>query len=171
MNLLDYDQTHTANVILDWRSPDATGALANTGFNAVMSFGSGTRFTPSQIYSTVFENRWEFPEGPVNSGTMPTYTNLDLRVDRAFNLGGVTLNTYVSVFNALDSEQVNDVYHGTGNVAEDGWVATESGQQWLANRLATNPDVDAAALYQDNLAFPGRWSAPRTVRVGLNISF
>ena len=21
MNLLDYDQTHTANVILDWRSP------------------------------------------------------------------------------------------------------------------------------------------------------
>ena len=41
----------------------------------------------------------------------------------------------------LDAEQVNDVYHGTGNVAEDGWVATESGQQWLANRLATNPDV------------------------------
>ncbi|MFL2510911.1 MAG: TonB-dependent receptor domain-containing protein [Candidatus Neomarinimicrobiota bacterium] len=171
MNLLDYDQTHTANVILDWRSPDATGALANTGFNAVMSFGSGTRFTPSQIYSTVFENRWEFPEGPVNSGTMPTYTNLDLRVDRAINLGGVTANAYISIFNALDSEQVNAVYNGTGNVAEDGWVATESGQQWLANRLAQNPDVDAAAMYEDNLAFPGRWNRPRTVRVGLNISF
>ena len=171
MNLLDYDQTHTANVILDWRSPDATGALANTGFNAVMSFGSGTRYTPSQIYSTVFENRWEFPEGPVNSGTMPTYTNLDLRVDRQVSLGALNANLYVSVFNALDSEQVNDVYHGTGNVAEDGWVATESGQQWLANRLAQNPDVDAAAMYQDNLAFPARWGAPRTVRVGLNISF
>lgn len=171
MNLLDYDQTHTANVILDWRSPDAVGALANTGFNAVMSFGSGTRFTPSQIYSTVFENRWEFPEGPVNSGTMPAYTNLDLRVDRAISLGGLTANAYISVFNALDSEQVNSVYNGTGNVAEDGWVATESGQQWLANRLSQNPDVDAAALYQDNLAFPGRWNRPRTVRVGLNISF
>mgnify|MGYP001967207672 CR=1 FL=1 len=171
MNLLDYDQTHTANVILDWRSPDATGALANTGFNAVMSFGSGTRFTPSQIYSTVFENRWEFPEGPVNSGTLPTYTNLDLRVDRAINIGGITANAYVSIFNALDSEQVNDVYHGTGNVAEDGWVATESGQQWLANRLSTNPDVDAAAMYQDNIAAPGRWNRPRTVRVGLNVSF
>ena len=171
MNLLDYDQTHTANVILDWRSPDATGALANTGFNAVMSFGSGTRYTPAQIYSTVFENRWEFPEGPVNSGTMPSYTNLDLRVDRQVSLGGLNANVYVSVFNALDSEQVNDVYRGTGNVAEDGWVATESGQQWLANRLAQNPDVDAAAMYQDNLAFPARWGAPRTVRVGLNISF
>ena len=171
MNLLDYDQTHTANVILDWRSPDATGALANTGFNAVMSFGSGTRYTPAQIYSTVFENRWEFPEGPVNSGTMPSYTNLDLRVDRQVSLGGLNANVYVSVFNALDSEQVNDVYRGTGNVAEDGWVATESGQQWLANRLAINPDVDAAAMYQDNLAFPARWGAPRTVRVGLNISF
>jgi outer membrane receptor protein involved in Fe transport len=171
MNLLDYDQTHTANVILDWRSPDATGALANTGFNAVMSFGSGTRFTPSQIYSTVFENRWEFPEGPVNSGTLPAYTNLDLRVDRAINIGGITANAYVSIFNALDSEQVNDVYHGTGNVAEDGWVATESGQQWLANRLSTNPDVDAAAMYQDNIAAPGRWNRPRTVRVGLNVSF
>jgi hypothetical protein len=78
---------------------------------------------------------------------------------------------HISVFNALDSEQVNDVYHGTGNVAEDGWVATESGQQWLANRLSQNPDVDAAAMYQDNLAFPGRWNRPRTVRVGLNISF
>ena len=171
MNLLDYDQTHTANVILDWRSPDATGALANTGFNAVMSFGSGTRYTPSQIYSTVFENRWEFPEGPVNSGTLPATSNLDLRIDRAINIGGVTANAYVSVFNALDSEQVLDVYHGTGNVAEDGWVATESGQQWLANRLSINPDVDAAAMYEDNLAFPGRWGRPRMVRVGLNVSF
>ena len=171
MNLLDYDQTHTANIILDWRSPDATGVLANTGFNAVMSFGSGTRFTPSQIYSTVFENRWEFPEGPVNSGTMPAYTNLDLRVDRAISLGGLNANAYISVFNALDSEQVNSVYNGTGNVAEDGWVATESGQQRLANRLSVNPDVDAGAFYEDNLAFPGRWGRPRTVRVGLNISF
>jgi|TARA_B100001093_G_scaffold203971_1_gene196028 outer membrane receptor protein involved in Fe transport len=171
MNLLDYDQTHTANVILDWRSPDATGALANTGFNAVMSFGSGTRFTPSQIYSTVFSNRWEFPEGPVNSGTMPTYTNLDLRVDRAISFGGLTANAYVSVFNALDSEQVNAVYNGTGNVAEDGWIATESGQQWLANRLSITPDIDAQALYQDNLSIPSRWGRPRTVRVGLNISF
>ena len=171
MNLLDYDQTHTANIILDWRSPDATGALANTGFNAVMSMGSGTRYTPSQIYSTVFENRWEFPEGPVNSGTLPAFTNLDLRVDRAVSLGGLTANAYVSITNALDAEQVNDVYHGTGNVAEDGWVATESGQQWLANRLSANPDVDAAAMYEDNLAFPGRWNRPRTVRVGLNISF
>ena len=171
MNLLDYDQTHTANVILDWRSPNATGALANTGFNAVMSYGSGTRFTPSQIYSTVFENRWEFPEGPVNSGTYPAYTNLDLRVDRAINIGGLVANAYVAVYNALDAEQVNAVYNGTGNVAEDGWVATESGQQWLANRLSQFPDIDAAALYQDNLAFPSRWSRPRTVRVGLNVSF
>jgi len=171
MNLLDYDQTHTANVILDWRSPNATGALANTGFNAVMSYGSGTRFTPSQIYSTVFENRWEFPEGPVNSGTYPVYTNLDLRVDRAINIGGLVANAYVAVYNALDAEQVNAVYNGTGNVAEDGWVATESGQQWLANRLSQFPDIDAAALYQDNLAFPSRWSRPRTVRVGLNVSF
>jgi len=87
-------------------------------------------------------------------------------------LAELTANAYVSIFNALDSEQVNDVYHGTGNVAEDGWVATESGQQWLANRLSTNPDVDAAAMYQDNLSqFPGRWNRPRTVRVGLNVSF
>ena len=102
---------------------------------------------------------------------MPTYTNLDLRLDRAITLGGLTANAYVSIFNALDSEQVNAVYNGTGNVAEDGWVATESGQQWLANRLAQNPDVDAAAMYEDNLSFPGRWNRPRTVRVGLNISF
>jgi len=171
MNLLDYDQTHTANIIVDYRSPDQTGLLANTGFNAVMSFGSGTRYTPSQIYSTVFENRWEFPEGPVNSGTKPAYTNLDLRVDRLINLGGLSGNLYVAVTNALDSEQVNSVYNGTGNVAEDGWVATESGQAWLANRLALNPDVDAAAAYQDILAQPGRWGAPRQVRVGFNLSF
>jgi len=171
MNLLDYDQTHTANVIIDYRSPDQSGLLANTGFNAVMSYGSGTRFTPSQIYSTVFENRWEFPEGPVNSGTKPSYTNLDLRVDRLISLGGLSGNLYVSVTNALDSEQVNSVYNGTGNVAEDGWIATESGQQWLSNRLSRNPDVDAGALYQDILAQPGRWSAPRQVRVGFNLSF
>jgi hypothetical protein len=94
-----------------------------------------------------------------------------LRVDRAINIGGLVANAYVAVYNALDAEQVNAVYNGTGNVAEDGWVATESGQQWLANRLSQFPDIDAAALYQDNLAFPSRWSRPRTVRVGLNVSF
>ena len=171
MNLLDYDQTHTANVILDWRSPDPTGPLANTGFNAVMSFGSGTRYTPSQIYSTVFENRWEFPEGPVNSGTYPTYTNLDLRVDRAVELFGITANTYVAVYNALDSDQINAVYHGTGNVNEDGWIATEAGQKWLANRQTQFPDIDGAGMYEDNLSVPSRWGRPRTVRVGLNINF
>jgi outer membrane receptor protein involved in Fe transport len=171
MNLLDYDQTHTANIILDYRSPNQTGLLANTGFNAVMSFGSGTRYTPSQIYSTVFENRWEFPEGPVNSGTKPAYTNLDLRVDRLISLGGLSGNLYVAVTNALDSEQINSVYNGTGNVDEDGWVATESGQTWLANRLTNFPDVDAASAYQDILSQPGRWGAPRQVRVGFNLSF
>ena len=171
MNLLDHDQTHTANVILDWRSPDATGFLANTGFNAVMSYGSGTRYTPSQIYSTLFENRWEFPEGPVNSGTQPTYTNLDLRIDRGFSIGGVDANFFVALYNALDAEHPNDVYHGTGNVAEDGWLATESGQAWVANRLAAYPDVDAESLYYDLLGSPGRWGSPRTVRVGLNVSF
>jgi outer membrane receptor protein involved in Fe transport len=171
MNLLDYDQTHTANVIVDWRSPDATGFLANTGFNAVMSYGSGTRYTPSQVYSTLFENRWEFPEGPVNSGTKPAYVNMDLRVDRGFTMGGVDANLFIAVYNAMDAEHANDVYHGTGNVAEDGWLATESGQSWIANRLAANPDVDAESLYYDLLGSPGRYGAPRTIRVGLNVSF
>jgi hypothetical protein len=26
-------------------------------------------------------------------------------------------------------------------------------------------------MYQDNIAAPGRWNRPRTVRVGLNVSF
>ena len=125
-----------------------------------MSYGSGTRYTPSQIYSTLFENRWEFPEGPVNSGTKPTYTNLDLRVDRGFSIGGVDANFFVALYNALDAEHPNDVYHGTGNVAEDGWLATESGQAWVANRLAAYPDVDAESLYYDLLGTPGRWGAP-----------
>jgi len=171
MNLLDYDQTHTANVIVDWRSPDVTGFLANTGFNAVMSYGSGTRYTPSQVYSTLFENRWEFPEGPVNSGTKPAYVNMDLRVDRGFTMGGVDANLFVAIYNAMDAEHANDVYHGTGNVAEDGWLATESGQAWISNRLAANPDVDAESLYYDLLGSPGRYGAPRTIRVGLNVSF
>ena len=134
----------------------------------VVSFLTGPAAGP---FGTPAKQGAEIVIDAINSGTMPAYTNLDLRVDRAISLGGLTANAYISVFNALDSEQVNDVYHGTGNVAEDGWVATESGQQWLANRLSQNPDVDAAAMYQDNLAFPGRWNRPRTVRVGLNISF
>lgn len=172
LSLLSYDQTHTANAVIDYRSEALSGIAKDSGFNMVIKYGSGTRYTPMQMGSQVFGNtRPATPDGPLNSAIGPSYFNVDLRVDKKVNIGGSAINMYVSIANLLNTDHELAHWSTSGMVDDDGWIGSESGQAWVSNWLGSYPDVPAENLYNDLIGGSGRYGAPRTVRLGLNYNF
>jgi outer membrane receptor protein involved in Fe transport len=172
LSLLSYDQTHTANAVIDYRSEAMTGITKDSGFNMIIKYGSGTRYTPMQMGSQVFGNtRPATPDGPLNSSIGPSYFNVDLRVDKKVNIGSSSVNMYVSIANLLNTDQELGHWSTSGMVDDDGWIGSESGQAWVSNWLGSYPDVPAENLYNDLIGGSGRFGAPRTVRLGLNYNF
>ncbi len=182
INRLSYDQRHTGSVLLDYRTEQQEGLLANFGVNAVLTFGSGQAYTPYRSQSFVFGRTWNIPVGAINSADMPWNTRLDLRIDKGLTFGGVNFSVYLLVLNALNSELVNEVYGTTGLAGKDGWIETPEGQVWLQGAEANNPNVDSVSLYNSRLGRNGsatstgtgvptdRWGSPRTVRFGIQVN-
>jgi len=172
LSILSYDQTHTANAILDYRSPAMSGFMKGAGMNMVVKYGSGTKYTPMQMASQVFGNtRPVKPDGPLNSATGPSFFNVDLRLDKMVEVGSSKVNVYVSVFNLLNNEQELAHWSTSGMADDDGWIGSEEGQAWVSNWLGQYPDVPAESLYRDLISGSGRYGSPRTVRVGVNYNF
>ena len=170
INRLDHDQTHTGSIIMDYRTPESMGALAGLGLNAVYSFGSGQAYTPAEMQSDVFGRGWNRPLSAINASSMPSYSNLDLRLEKGFNVAGRTLTVYVLMLNALNSEVVRNVLPSTGRPDTDGWLETAEGQVWLQSQEEIYPAANAAALYNDRVMNPSHFGSPRMLRLGLNVS-
>lgn len=170
INRLDFDQKHTGSAVIDYRTPQSAGLLSGIGLSAVYSFGSGQAYTPSAVVSTLFDRGWNKPLSAINAGTMPWYNNLDIRLEKTFNLSGYELNVYALMLNALSQENVRNVIPTTGRPDTDGWLETAAGQIWLQGQTALFPAADAAALYNDRLRNPSNYGSPRMLRFGLRIS-
>ena len=170
INRLDFDQTHTGSIILDYRS-QAKGLLSGLGGSAVYSFGSGQAYTPSAMVSTIFDRGWNRPLAAINSGSIPWYNNIDLRVDKKFVVSGYGINIYALMLNAFHQENVTSVQPTSGRADTDGWLSTAEGQIWLDGQKTLFPNADAEALYLDRVMNPSNWSAPRTLRIGIEANF
>ena len=110
-------------------------ALENFGVNVIGQFGSGRRYTrlqPNTSYS-ISDSFTENVAGTINGAELPGTARIDLRVDRAFNLGfsDSKVRAYLSVINLLDTQNVLAVYRSTGLPNEDGFASTVRGQQQL----------------------------------------
>ena len=62
----------------------------------------------------------------------------------------------------LDTDNVDEVYPGSGDPASDGYLDTYGGKTWATG----NPDV--VDYYNARLQDPRNWEAPRQIRLGLN---
>jgi len=164
VNRLAYDQKHTGSLVVDYRNP------MGFGMNAIYSFGSGQAYTPTTVQSDVFGRGWNIPVAAINSGSKPWVKRLDLRADYNLNFAGANANIYVVVQNALNTENIDDVRNGSGQVADDGWLETAEGQVWLSGQSANYPNAPGRNLYLDRLSNPTRWEIPRIVRFGLQVS-
>ncbi len=186
INPSDFDQRHTANVSLDYRFGSGEGpmiggvrALENFGVNVIGQFGSGRRYTrlkPNTSFS-VGDSFTEEVDGTINGAQLPATTRLDLRVDRAFNLGfsDSRVRAYVSVINLLDTQNVLAVYRSTGLVNEDGFANTVNGRTALdtPGRLFSYQSyiggpVNVGGQQTSGGAFYG---SPRQIRLGLLFDF
>ena len=187
----DFDQRHTANVTVDYRFGRGEGPMfgsvrpfENFGINVIGQFGSGQRYT-------ALENCGDFDvnnsftcntTGSVNSSVLPANYNMDLRLDRRFNLGfteSSTMQVYLLVLNLLDTENVFAVYRETGQADNQGFFNGALGAQRLSN--FQNPE-SAQFNYQAYTAGPvnvgGNQSSggsfygpPRRVRLGALFTF
>lgn len=183
----NFDQRHTANITLDYRLGAGEGPmvggvrpLENFGVNVVGQFGSGQRYTrlePNGGFA-VFDSFTENVDGTINGATLPATSRIDLRVDRAFNLGfsDSQLRAYVSVINLLDTENILAVYRGTGLPGEDGYASTTQGQSQLntPGRLFNYQAYAGGPINVGGNQSSGAglfYGAPRQVRLGVLLDF
>lgn len=171
---LDFDQRHTLTANLDIRAgkgegPEVFGLkiFEEAGANFLISYNSGRPYTPTTYYdatsgTTLQGNLTQF----VNTAYAEGIFRIDMRIDKAFSIGRVSLVPYLWVQNLLDRENFISVWRSTGqpddtaflNTAEGQDRAARGGEAWVA---------DYKALERD----PTNYGIPRLVQLGLRLKF
>lgn len=141
---LSWDQRHTFNLSVN------VGVPGDWTVGAIFQYGSGMPYTedPKISRGVRFEN----------GGIKPTYFNLDIRADKIFNVFGVNVRTYITIYNALDIKNEFGVYGTTGRANAD---------------LNTQYAVDVIGLntIEEYINNPSMYSTPREIRVGIGFDF
>ena len=171
---LDFDQRHKIAANLDWRFGPAEGPTAfgskifqNAGINVLLSAGSGTPFTPVEVYDEVtLAAVSTVPIGPTNSRYGPWTSTIDLKLNKGFKVSGFDFDAYVWVLNLLDRKNAVAVYESSGSAYTTNWLNTEAGQAFLAQQGAAG--AETYDLAQTN---PLLFGNPRLVRFGLRLGF
>ncbi len=101
MNILDFDQTHTANANFLLRTPSDFGSnigpikpFANWAATVLVKYGSGLP------YSSYGNNK-------VNDKRMPWTSKTDLKISRTFTYSGYRLMFFMDVLNLFNRKNVN----------------------------------------------------------------
>ncbi len=132
---LNWDQRHTLNASILVESPRSFAV------SAVVRYGSGQPYTPS--LKAGFGGGLE-----TNSGRKPPFFRIDVRGEKYFRLGGMSLSLFARVVNLLDTRFVN------------GFVFEDTG----------SPDYSLNPVGQRSaLADPARYYPPRRIEVGLAV--
>ncbi len=95
MNILDFDQTHTVNANLTFRTPRDFNIrpLANWQTNIQFAYGSGLPYT--SFGSTI-----------VNDKRLPWTSTTDLKLLRQINISKINLDLFIDVINVFDRKNV-----------------------------------------------------------------
>ena len=181
---LNFDERHNLNAILDYRfasgkqynGPRINGVdfLSNFGVNIQALAISGRPYT-----STIRPQRFggEGRTSAINGSRLPWRFNLDLRVDKSFNLAPankrpLNMNVYFRVSNLLDRRNVTGVYTATGSPTDDGYLATAEGQSVLSGVSAQGRSEEAyLASYSWILLNPNNYTLPRRMYIGAMLEF
>ncbi|MEL6631882.1 MAG: TonB-dependent receptor [Bacteroidota bacterium] len=190
---INTDQRHRISVNLDYRYTKGPGPgitigektfhpFRNAGLNLIGQIGSGTPYsknsvpTPSVKSGVNIVNRLQ---GSPNGARKPWQFRIDLRLDKSFQLGGKQLegggkshlydfNVYVTMLNALNTLNVINVYRFTGLPDDDGYLASDLGEQDILSQIDPVAFVD---LYNIRLQNPNNYSVPRRIRLGILFNF
>jgi len=148
---LDWDQTHTFNLVVNYSRP------RDYGFSIISNFSTGQPYTPAvNKNSQVQKNSF-----PRNSAYKPNIFNIDLRANKDVVIGNQTLTFFVRVFNLLDLDNPTGVYANSGD-------PLFSFDYLDAKRI--NPPLYYNSL-EELYTNPTFFSEPRRIELGVSVSF
>jgi len=181
---LNYDQRHTGTINLDYRFGQTDvpkgfwGAiLSRLGLNVLYSFNSGrpyTRKDPS-VNPLASTGAGAQLRSSINGAFAPWNHRMDLKLDKTVPVWKLNFNFYILVINALDTRLVNDVWAGTGDPGNPGFLSTEQGIN-LANSYDTDTDPETTGdefrrIYNLRTMEIDNYGPPRQIRFGIKMNF
>ncbi len=166
---LEFDQRHTGIAIIDFYVPKGEfGFFEQFNANFLISFSSGRPYTPLETQNLLngFTN-WGNTKGYINSAFGPGNFRVDLKLEKAFSLGGATTITpYLWIENLFDSDNPTQVWRSTGDPYSTGYLSTEEGKK-LARQNGEAWVQDYESLERD----PANFGIPRLIKLGLKVNF
>lgn len=182
-----YDERHTFNLILDYRygrgkkynGPRFFGRdiFADAGINFQTTAVSGRPYTRTLVPSAFGGSG---NAGTINGDRLPWRFNLDMRVDKRFDLTSKTkenarplwLNAYLRVQNVLNIRNTLGVYSTSGSPDDSGFLASTFGASAVQTLVDAGRDPQYFLdLYNWALLNPGFFNLPRRVLLGAIFEF
>lgn len=150
---LDWDQAHTLNGVISF------GEDRNWMLTLVGNISTGLPYTPLIYDKQIYLKS--------NSERKPLQTNVDLLLEKSFDLTDLVLTAFLKVYNLFDTRNERFVYDDTGRATYT-LESNRSGAE-AANELSEkNPLIKSA---DDYFVRPQYYTAPREVRLGLMLEF
>ncbi|RYD55090.1 MAG: hypothetical protein EOP56_17110 [Sphingobacteriales bacterium] len=183
VTFLDYDARHNIVSTVDYRYGQSEGPvvgkshiLENAGVNFIFRTVSG------QPYTRYAQPNQRFVVGGANQSRLPWTYNLDMRIDKDFNLSKMlrkdkegeakradfVVNAFVLINNLLNTRNINNVNGYTSSPDDNGFLSHPIGVQETRTQVDPQSYID---LYTINQMNPNNLSLPRRINVGLNFSF
>ncbi len=173
------------NIFFDYHFgvDDGGALLEQLGTSILLTFNSGHPYTRYRVNSGVERDlRQRIPIEGISSSTTPWFFQVDLHVDKTFNIiDKLNANFYISVINLLDARNVQNVFLTTGQPDDDGWLSDPQFGGRLVNTFGqTYADVykalniDYLEQYQNGVwpgSTPSIYGPPRQIRFGVKVEY
>jgi hypothetical protein len=188
INPLEYNQAIRAAMNLDYRFGKGDGGpvLQELGITFLGTYSSGHPYTSGKGGADLEgDARDRQPLEPLNNSTTPSTFQVDMRLDKTFNISDLfDLNIYFFVVNLFDTKNVQNVFLRTGTETDDGYLGDPNQGGTQVNTYGP----DFAALYTAlNLDYHQQWYAattgaayttqpviygpPRQIRFGIRLEY
>jgi hypothetical protein len=185
VNPLEYNNAIRGNLNLDYRFGKGDGGpvFQELGLSLLGAFSSGHPYTRGEGAGDLTRTRFRQPLEPLGASTTPSTFQLDLRLDKTFNIADVlNLNVYIFVINVTDARNVTNVHARSGSAEDDGYLggpgavtAASQGPDFVALYNAVNnlysEEYRVGNTGAQNVNNPFMWGPPRQVRLGIRLEY
>jgi hypothetical protein len=182
---LEFNNAVRGSINLDYHfaKNDGPSALQQAGISLLMSFNSGHPFTRGIGGQSLEQDaRDRQPIEAMNSSTTPWVLQVDLRIDKSFDiLDRLAANVYLQVINLFDTRNIQNVFLRTGSTDDDGFLSNPEqggrltatyGPQYASMYKAINLDYSEQYQAAPFLATaPQFYGPPRQVRLGVRLDY
>jgi len=146
---LDWDQTHTINLSLNISKPK------DWGISFVAQYGSGLPYTPTSTGLQGFQNLQTIFQ---NSNRKPATFNVDVRMHKDIFYKKLRFSLFCNIYNLFDIKNQRYIYSDTGR------------SNYSIAQLRTT-DTPGPNTVDEYFLRPYYYSAPRSIRLGMAVSF